>query len=53
MIENKEYIFIHIPKTAGTYVRDILTKFFNGKYNKSLYRFHAIPKNFNTKQKLI
>ena len=53
MIENEKYIFIHIPKTAGTYVRNILTKYFNGNYNTSLYRFHAIPKNFNTKKKLI
>lgn len=44
MIINPNYIFIHIPKTGGTYIRYILETYFCGQYLKDQYRFHAIPK---------
>ena len=39
MIKNEIYIyiFIHIPKTAGRYVRDILTKYFNIAISYSVF----------------
>lgn len=52
MITNPYYIFVHIPKTAGSYIRNILSKYFEGEYNNSQYRFHAIPKN-KSKQVII
>ena len=40
------YAFLHLPKTGGTFFREILTNFFNGVYNNDKYRFHAVPENY-------
>lgn len=49
MITHPKYVFIHIPKTGGTYTRLILQKYFGGKYEEK-YRKHAVLKDKSKKK---
>ena len=44
MIIHPRYKYIHLPKTGGTYIRNILKAFFEGREFEK-YRGHAIPED--------